>query len=134
MSFYSKCWILENNVALELNCIQFPEYFVLWQGISIINYRCYKREQTAVDNHLLGCVAVQNTRHLLTLWTHLSSPSSGTKAARSSKTYGPFLTYYIMSQPRPQMSSNDEHMNIASCTDKMLFQCNLRLSGSTNCI
>jgi len=128
MSFYSKCWISENNVALELNCIQFPEYFVLRQGISITSD---KREQIAVDNHL-RCVAVQNTRRLLALWTHLSSPSSGTKAACSSKTYGPFLTYYITSQPRPQMSSNDEHMIIASCTDKMLFQCNLQLSGSTN--
>jgi len=38
-----------------------------------------------------------------------------------------------MSQPRTQMSSNDDHTNIASCADKMLFQCNLRLSGSTNC-
>jgi hypothetical protein len=54
-------------VALELNYIQFPEYLVLRQGISITSDRCYKTEQTAVDNHLLGCVAVQNTRRLLAL-------------------------------------------------------------------
>jgi len=86
MSFYSKCWLSDNNVALELNCTQFPECFVLHQGIRVTSDKCYKTEQIAVDNHLLGCVAVQYTRRLLALWTHLSSPSSGTKAARSSKT------------------------------------------------
>lgn len=86
MLLYSKCWISENNVALELHSIQFPEYFVLQQGISITSDKCYKREQTAVDNHLLGCDAVQYTRRLLAIWTCLSSPASGTKAVRSSKT------------------------------------------------
>jgi len=67
MLFYSKCWISENNVALELHCIQFPEYTVLHQGTSITSDKCYRTEQIAVDNHLLGCDAVQYTRHLLAL-------------------------------------------------------------------
>ena len=73
-------------MALDLHCIHFPEYTVLHQGISIISDKSYKTEQIAVDNHHLGCDAVQYTRRLLAIWTHLSSPASGTKAAHSSKT------------------------------------------------
>jgi len=28
MLFYSKCWVSENNVALQSHGIQFPEYFL----------------------------------------------------------------------------------------------------------
>jgi hypothetical protein len=58
MLFYSKCWISENNVALELHCIHIPRILVLHQDISITTDKCHKTEQIAVDKHRLGRVVV----------------------------------------------------------------------------